>query len=476
MVIRLLIGLLLFAAVPVMAADGTRIAPQLAQLQAQDSLLEQLQSRTREAETRAAEAERREREAEINRLTDQAQQAQARADAEAQRNLAAQRELFIQQAKTELHNSAYSRLEIIVGGFGALITVLVIFFALRTEKTAVAEAVKGVGEEIKARVAETEALLAKMREHETAANKILQSLRPAEAPKSAEDRETVAEVAREANAKPPRDRTANEYRAILTNLLIRKEWADMLEAAQQMRLLHGGDDNHLFFALFNEAYAFGQLGRSKEAIAVYDDVVARYGSASEPALRKQVASALFNKGIALGTSDRSEEAIAVFDEVVARYGAASETALLQQVAMALVNKGVALGALNRSEEAIAVYDEVVARYGAASEAGLRQEVAGALFNKGVALGALNRSEDSIAVYDDVVARYGAASEVALLQQVAMALVNKVIVLAQLERREDAIATCDDVIARFDDSREPELREILGHARTLKAQLHSQHGK
>lgn len=102
-------ALLLSAATPALAADGTRIAPQLAQLQAQDSLLEQLQSRTREAETRAAEAERREREAEINRLTDQAKQAQARADAEAQRNLAAQRELLIQQAKTELHNSATAK-------------------------------------------------------------------------------------------------------------------------------------------------------------------------------------------------------------------------------------------------------------------------------------------------------------------------------------------------------------------------------
>ncbi|HEX4889302.1 MAG TPA: hypothetical protein VFW37_02870, partial [Alphaproteobacteria bacterium] len=133
-------ALLLFAATPALAADGTRIAPQLAQLQAQDSLLEQLQSRTREAETRAAEAERREREAEINRLTDQAKQAQARADAEAQRNLAAQRELLIQQAKTELQNSAYSRLEIIIGMFGLLMTVLVIFFAFRATEQAVAEA------------------------------------------------------------------------------------------------------------------------------------------------------------------------------------------------------------------------------------------------------------------------------------------------------------------------------------------------
>lgn len=95
------IALLLFAAAP----------PVLAQVSAPaaDSLLQQLQAQKIEAEARAAEAERREREAEINRLTNQAQQAQARADAEAQRNLAAQRELLIQQAKTELHNSATAK-------------------------------------------------------------------------------------------------------------------------------------------------------------------------------------------------------------------------------------------------------------------------------------------------------------------------------------------------------------------------------
>jgi hypothetical protein len=45
-------------------------------------------------------------------------------------------------------------------------------------------------------------------------------------------------------------------------------------------------------ALFNMAGRLGALERNDEAIAVYDDIVSRYGTASEPGLRELVAGAL----------------------------------------------------------------------------------------------------------------------------------------------------------------------------------------
>lgn len=232
------IALLLFAAAPPVLAQ---VSPPAA-----DSLLQQLQAQKIEAEARAAEAEKREREAEINRLTEQARQEKFRADAEAQRNLAAQSELFIQQAKTELHNSAYSRLEIIagvsIGFFGVLITAIVVFFALNTKETAIAAAKAGVEDirgKLEARLVEAEALLEKIRKHETDAEKIVKALRPGEVVNTPEDRKTIADAARVALARSPRDRSANEFRTLIIHLQIREAWTDMLEAAQQMRLLHG---------------------------------------------------------------------------------------------------------------------------------------------------------------------------------------------------------------------------------------------
>ncbi len=138
----------------------------------------------------------------------------------------------------------------------------------------------------------------------------------------------------------------------------------------------------------------------------------------------QVAQSLFNAGVSLGQTNRLEEAIAVYSDVVSRYGSAPEEALRVLVANALVNKGVVLSQLGRREEAIAVYSDVVSRYGSAPEEALRVQVANALASKGGVLGLLERWEDAIAMCDDVVLRYGSAHEVAFRESVACALNGK----------------------------------------------------
>ena len=216
-------------------------------------------------------------------------------------------------------------------------------------------------------------------------------------------------------------------------------------------------------ALVNKGFTLGTLGRSEEAIAVYNDVVSRFADAKELALRKQVASALVNKGFRLGTLNRNEEEIATYDDVVRRFADAKEPALREQVAMALVNKGFRLGILGKSEEAIAVYNDVVSRFADAKELALRKQVAMALVNKGITLGTLGRSEEEIAVYDDVVRRFADAKEPALRERVAKALVNKGFRLGTLGKSEEAIAVYDDVVSRFADAKEPALREQVASA-------------
>jgi hypothetical protein len=86
--------------------------------------------------------------------------------------------------------------------------------------------------------------------------------------------------------------------------------------------------------------------------------------------RAQAACGCVNKGVTLGSLDRSQDAIAVYDELLARFADAPEPALREQVAGALVNKGVTLGSLDRSQDAIAVYDELLARFADAPEPGI----------------------------------------------------------------------------------------------------------
>ena len=58
----------------------------------------------------------------------------------------------------------------------------------------------------------------------------------------------------------------------------------------------------------------------------------RFGSATEPALREQVAKALFNTSITLGELGRSEEERAVYDDLIARFANAPEPFIREIVA------------------------------------------------------------------------------------------------------------------------------------------------
>ena len=247
---------------------------------------------------------------------------------------------------------------------------------------------------------------------------------------------------------------------------------------------------------------------ARGGIGVYDEVVARFGDAPEPALREQVAKALVNKGVTLGALEslrggcrrlrrggralrrraragaaragrqgagqqgrhargarRSEEAVGVYDEVVARFGDATEPALREQVARALVNKGVTLGALERSEEGSAS----TTRWSRASATRPSRRCASRSprrwSTRASRSGRSSRSEEAVGVYDEVVARFGDAPEPALREQVAKALVNKGVALGALERSEEAVGVYDEVITRFGDATEPILRQAAAMART-----------
>jgi hypothetical protein len=65
---------------------------------------------------------------------------------------------------------------------------------------------------------------------------------------------------------------------------------------------------------------------------------------------------LANNRITFESLARDEQAIVVYDEVVRRFGEATESALKQSVAVALINRGIILESLRRDEEEMAVYE------------------------------------------------------------------------------------------------------------------------
>ena len=219
-----------------------------------------------------------------------------------------------------------------------------------------------------------------------------------------------------------------------------------------------------------EALGLGEQNRPEEALAIYDEVVRRFGESEAPTLLQCVAAALLGKGLALDTLNRPEEALVVYDEVVRRFGGSEALALLQCVSMALEDKGSALRILNRREEELAVYEEVVRRFGESEVPALLERVTRVLVGKGLALRALNRPEEALAVYEEVVRRFGESEAPALLQCVAVALLGKGTALHSLNRPGEALAIYEEVVRRFGKSESSECRSCAEIALLGKAEV------
>ena len=214
-------------------------------------------------------------------------------------------------------------------------------------------------------------------------------------------------------------------------------------------------------ALFNKALAFSRTYDTNDAIAIFDDL-SRLGSKIEPSLRQEIpvaiATALYNKGVSL---DRSAEALTYYDDLVARFRGSTELPIRVLVAKGLSNKGVVLEqVLGRQKDAFEAFDEVVTLFGAATDLVLVEQVAGAIFGKGAALGP---NENAIGPLDELIARFGKAPELPLQVQVANALIRKGNVLGALWRTKEEISAYDRVVARFDKTSDPILRQKVATA-------------
>ncbi len=92
-------------------------------------------------------------------------------------------------------------------------------------------------------------------------------------------------------------------------------------------------------AQFNAAVVTGQMGLAEKSIEMYASFIRCYQGSTEPEIQEQVIRARFNRAITLRHTGRAEEALSHLNELVARYGAASEEPeYYETVAGALASK------------------------------------------------------------------------------------------------------------------------------------------
>ena len=75
----------------------------------------------------------------------------------------------------------------------------------------------------------------------------------------------------------------------------------------------------------------------EESLAKYEEVIARFGEASEPEVGTEVVRAMNSKALVLCKMERLQEAIAVYDALIVRLSNASEPEMHEQLAWAMLS-------------------------------------------------------------------------------------------------------------------------------------------
>ena len=223
-------------------------------------------------------------------------------------------------------------------------------------------------------------------------------------------------------------------------------------------------------ALVNKGKALGRLGKVEEALAVLDDVVRRFGVDDGEGRPLAVATALAGKGAMLSNLNRHTEALVAWNEVARRFGRSRVSELEALVVNALIGTAVALNTLNRPGEALEACDEVLKRVGKRSSPELHGELAAAMVGRGHALIALNRVDEAINAWGAVVERFGRSDSLRIVEQAASAFANIGTALFKSGRLEEALTAFNGVVQSYKGDDAPILREVVARCLANKGNV------
>lgn len=276
--------------------------------------------------------------------------------------------LAVVEAVQEHQGDRFSDMEWIIGLFGVLITVIVIFFALRIEKAAVAAAVK----EVKA---EADDVIKKI---DRASQEALDHLKYTQLETDKLKGhliEHLNEVGLMKGLKFPEvgQEIRSEVKDLVSGYIGGNYDQTVVDADKVLR--DSPNDQESVLASVIQADALHELKRSEEALAILDNVLELHDASSDPGMLQGVASALISKGAIFGELGRREDEARCYEAVEQRFGESDWPPIQVSVAIALNHMGTMLAETGRFDEAIEASKNVIDRYGASQDPGILRCVA-----------------------------------------------------------------------------------------------------
>lgn len=246
--------------------------------------------------------------------------------------------------------------------------------------------------------------------------------------------------------------------------------------------------------LYELGHDLRMRGHFSEAETAYRTLIVQFADEASPRIGEQsIGSAMLNLGFLLLTlTDRPADAVAVYDQFLARFGDSTSASMRATVAKVnasrqaaltlLYDRGAtpagierdALGAEERERlratikranhltdekrhiEAVAAYDEVIDAYPSPRGADLRMRVCDAMVRKGYCLGQLERWQDSVRHHDAFLAEFGADVDMTIEKDLALGMGNRAFALDHLDRTEQAVDAYGEILRRWGASSVPYL--------------------
>ncbi len=228
-------------------------------------------------------------------------------------------------------------------------------------------------------------------------------------------------------------------------------------------------------ALYHKATALGPLGRTKDALAVYSELVERFEGDGSHGIECYVVSAFHGSGLLLDEIDQIQARL-VYDSAIRRFGDSNSSEILGLVARVMLSKGASFCTSGQLEDALVCFDGAIDRFARYASDETAEGLAKALFNKAAVLESLGKFELALREYDQVVQTPTSSNAPHLIDLAAHALTRKAVILSTLDRVEEALATCESLVDRFGDSQSSGVVERVSVALLERARLEIRIGR
>lgn len=188
---------------------------------------------------------------------------------------------------------------------------------------------------------------------------------------------------------------------------------------------------------------------NKERIIYYsDDFVKKYENNKNDEIKTVVASTLRTEGYSLIDVGRPKQALAIFEKIISNYENSTNKDLLSIVSISYIPYGAMLSEANKDNEALNIYKKIISKYKNSKNVALQRQVVMALNNISVIYYAKKQDIQGLKISEQIISQYSNNSDEIIEEYTSRAYSNKAYTLHILDKKQESIDTYNFIVQKY----------------------------